>query len=217
MSARRIVRTIALSGVAAAAVLGTATTSSAATPETVHTVVEAAVDRAAGAPVTLPSGTRIHVTGMESAAYRATDVHRTAVVQLAAATPAPKPPKGGTKGIEDSLDDFEGANNEVGGQQPQGGIGQQIPQQPAGYGMQQPQQMQTQAGAGTGLGVGAVVILVLSIVLVFGLKGGKVSKGWAIACIVLGVALGGTVVGGIVSQISGSGVSAVNNIFGSLG
>jgi hypothetical protein len=215
MSARRIVRTIALSSVAAAALLGTATAATAATPETAPTVVEAAVDRAAGTPVSLPSGTQIHVRGMESAAYRATDVHRTAVVQLAA-TEAPKP-KGGTKGMEDSLNDFEGGNGQVGGQQPQGGIGQQIPQQPAGYGVQQPQRMQTQAGAGTGLGVGAVVILVLSIVLAFGLKGGKVSKGWAIACIVLGVALGGTVVGGIVTQISGSGVSAVNNIFGSLG
>ncbi|NWF27998.1 hypothetical protein HW130_17285 [Streptomyces sp. PKU-EA00015] len=173
----RTIRTLALTGTAAAALLGTAGTVHADTPEKATTVVQAAVDRAAGAPVTLPSGKTVHIRGLDTAAYRADAGHRTTIVQLAA-----------------------------------GGVGSPIQQQP-GY---NPQQVHTQAGDGAALGTGAVLALVLGIVLFFGIKGGKVSKGWAFTSMALGIVLAGTFVGPLVTQLGGTGVTAFGNIFGGL-
>ncbi|AVZ74011.1 hypothetical protein SLUN_19440 [Streptomyces lunaelactis] len=195
----RIVRTIALSGAAAAAVLGTAATATAATPQTTTTAIETAVDRAAGTPVALPSGKTLHVRGLDSLAYRADSSHRTAVVQLAAGPAGTAP--GGMAGIDGSLR-----------QQPaQSGVGNGL-QQP-GY---NPQQIQTQAGGGAALGTGAVLALVLGIVLFFGIKGGKVSKGWAFTSMAMGVVVAGTFIGPLVTQLGGSGVTAFGNLFGGL-
>jgi hypothetical protein len=82
----RIIRTLALSGAAAAALLGTAGTVHADTPEKATTIVESAVDRAAGAPVTLPSGKTVHIRGLEAAAYRTDAAHHTTVVTVADGT-----------------------------------------------------------------------------------------------------------------------------------
>lgn len=194
----RIVRVVALSGAAAATVLGTATAATAATPEQATATVQAAVDRAAGTRVNLPSGKTLHIRGLDSVAYRADAGHRTAVVQLAAAPGETQP--GGTAGIDNSLN----------GPAPQGSIGNQI-QQP-GY---NPQQVQTQA-SGAALGTGAVLALVLGIVLFFGIKNGKVSKGWAFTSMAMGIVLAGTFVGPLVTQLGGSGVSAFGNLFSGL-
>lgn len=82
----RIIRTLALTGAAAAALLGTAGTVHADTPEEAAAVVEQAVDRAAGASVTLPSGKTLHVRGLEAASYRADAAHHQAAVTLATDT-----------------------------------------------------------------------------------------------------------------------------------
>ncbi|WP_406401614.1 hypothetical protein OH805_21240 [Streptomyces sp. NBC_00879] len=193
----RIVRTIALSGAAAATVLGAATAATAATPEQATAVIEAAVDRAASTPATLPSGKTIHIRGLDNAVYRADAGHRTAVVQLAGTTGSQP---GGTAGIDESLN----------GPLPQGGVGAQL-QQP-GY---SPQQIQTQA-SGAALGTGAVLALVLGLVLFFGVKNGRVSKGWAFTSMAMGVVLAGTFVGPLVTQLGGTGVTAFSNIFGGL-
>ncbi|MFE1288645.1 hypothetical protein [Streptomyces sp. NPDC058751] len=79
----RIIRTLALTGAAAAALLGTAGTVHADTPEKATATVEAAIDRAAGAPVTLPSGRTVHIRGLDTAAYRADASHRSTVVTIA--------------------------------------------------------------------------------------------------------------------------------------
>ncbi|MGW1493852.1 hypothetical protein [Streptomyces sp. NPDC002402] len=157
----------------------------AATPEQATAAIEAAVDRAVGAPVTLPSGKTLHVRGLDNAAYRADAGHRTAVVQLAA--PA-----------------------DINNPAPQGGVGAQL-QQP-GY---NPQQIQTQA-SGAALGTGAVLALVFGLVLFFGIKHDKVSKGWAFLSMAMGIVLAGTFVGPLVNQLGASGVSAFGNLFGGL-
>jgi hypothetical protein len=84
----RITRAFALTGAAAAAVLATAGTVHADTPEEAAAIVEQAVDRAAGAPVTLPSGKTLHVRGLDTAGYRADAAHHQAVVTLADGAPA---------------------------------------------------------------------------------------------------------------------------------
>jgi hypothetical protein len=193
----RIVRTIALSGAAAAAVLATAATASADTPEAATTAVHEAVANASGAHVTLPSGKTIRVAGMDSVSYRADAVHRTAVVKLAA-TPTTQPDNGweGSPPISNGLDPRQGST----------------PQQVPGYG---PQQIQTQAGAGA-VSTTVVAGLVLLILVVTAVKKSGLKVGWAVACVALGVLLAPTFVGPLVGQLTGSGISAFGNIWGGL-
>lgn len=189
----RIIRTLALSGVAAVAVLGTAATASADTPEEASAVVQAAVDRAVGVPVSLPDGRVLHVRGLDSVTYRADADHRTTVVTLAAGPGTDT----GTVGIESTLNQ---------------------PRQQGGFGSNvgvTPQQVTTQAGAGT-LSATAVAALVMGVVLYFGIKHGKVSRGWAIGCVVLGVLLSPTFVGPLVGQLTGSGATTFGNLWAGL-
>jgi hypothetical protein len=82
---------------------------------------------------------------------------------------------------------------------------------PAGY----PQNLQTQA-SGTAIGTGVVVILLLGSVVFFRVKGGHLKVGDAVVVTFLGVALAGTVIGGMADQITGSGVGALSNVLGGL-
>jgi hypothetical protein len=195
----RIVRTIALSGAAAAAVLATAATATADTPEAATVAVHEAVANATGAPVTLPSGKAIRVAGMDSVSYRADAAHRTAVVKLAA-TPTPEPDNGwvGTP---------PGAN----GTAPDPRLGS-VPQQVPGYG---PQQITTQAGAGA-VSVTVVAGLVLCIVVGVLIKKSGLKVSWAILCIALGVLLAPTFIGPLVETLSGNGISAFGSIWAGL-
>jgi hypothetical protein len=180
----RIVRTLAVSGAAAAALLGAASVAAADSTDTTVSIT-AAADRAAGAPVSLPDGRTLHVRGLDSVSYRADAAHHSAVVTLADGPAA-----------------GQGADLA-----PQG-VGTQI-----GNGVyQQPQQVQTQAGAG-GISTVAVAALALGIVVFFGIKGGRVGKGWVVVSIALGVLLSGTLIGPLVSQLTGSGVTAFGNIW----
>lgn len=191
-------RRIAVSGSAAIALLGSAAAISIAAADTASaTEIQAAVDRATGAPVTMPDGRTVHVRGLDSVAYRADAGHRTAVVQLAAAADTQP---GGTEGIGNSLN----------GPAPQGNFGTQI-QQP-GY---QPQQVQTQAGGGA-IGIGVVTILVLGIVVFFRVKNHQLKTGDAVLVGLFGVALSGTFVGAMGSQITGSLISSLGGVLGGL-
>ncbi|MFI8191387.1 hypothetical protein ACIF8T_21630 [Streptomyces sp. NPDC085946] len=84
-------------------------------------------------------------------------------------------------------------------------------QVPAGY----PDQIQTQA-SGAAIGTGVVVILLLGSVVFFRVKGGHLKVGDAVVVTVLGVALAGTVIGGMADQIASSGVGALSNVLGGL-
>ncbi|MGQ5576306.1 hypothetical protein [Streptomyces sp. ECR3.8] len=76
-------------------------------------------------------------------------------------------------------------------------------------------QLQTQA-SGTAIGTGVVVILILGTIVFFRVKGGQLKVGDAVVVTVLGVALAGTVIGGMADQIAGSGVGALSNVLGGL-
>ncbi|MGW1845754.1 hypothetical protein [Streptomyces sp. NPDC001966] len=176
----RIIRTLAVSGAAAAALMGSASVAAADSPDTV-TAIEAAADHAAGAPVSLPDGRTLHVRGLDSVSYRADASHHTAVTTLA-------------DGIGTNL---QGNNSEV------NGIGTSLNPQ---------QQVQTQASAG-GISTVAVAALALGIIVFFGLKNGRLAKGWFAVSLILGVLLSGTVVGPMVSQLTGSSVSMFGNFW----
>jgi len=81
-----------------------------------------------------------------------------------------------------------------------------------GTGLQPQQQVQTQAGVG-GISTIAVAALVVGIVLFFGVKHGHLAKGWLVLSLIMGVLLSGTVVGPMVSQLTGSGVSMFGNFW----
>jgi hypothetical protein len=84
-------------------------------------------------------------------------------------------------------------------------------QVPAGY----PQQIQTQASGGA-IGVGVVAIAIFGLIVFFRVKGGHLKVGDAVVVTFLGVALAGTVLGGMADQITGSGVGALSNVLGGL-
>ncbi|MDV9195529.1 hypothetical protein [Streptomyces sp. Wh19] len=180
----RIVRALAVSGAAAAALLGTASVAAADSPDTTTATIEAAADRAAGAPVSLPGGRTLHVRGLDSVSYRADASHHTAVVTLA-------------DGVSTASLQGTTPQAEVNG---------------IGTGLNPQQQVQTQAGA-AGISTVAVAALALGIVVFFGIKHGKLAKSWFAVSLILGVLLSGTVIGPMVSQLTGSGVGMFGNFW----
>jgi hypothetical protein len=186
------IRRIAVSGSAAVALLGgAAAITTVNAPTASATEMQTAIDRATGAPVTMPDGRVVHIRGLDNAAYRADAGHRTTVVQLAATA------------------DTQPGGVAVNGPAPQGGIGTQL-QQP-GY---NPQQVQTRAGGGA-IGIGVVTILVLGLIAFFRIKGSaKVSD--AVLFTFLGVALSGTVFGVMAKTMTESGVGSIGGILGGL-
>lgn len=192
------IRRIAVSGSAAAALLGGAAAIGTATAPTASAAdMDTAITRATGAQVKLPDGRITYVRGMDAASYRATPEQHTVI--LAAA----------------KSDDNPGA--EIGnGLTPDNGAGAalQNPNQPnvngqtpaTGY---NPQQIQTQAGGGT-IAVGIVAIIVLGLIVFFKVKSGAVKAFDAVLVSLLGISLAGTVIGGMGSDLT-------NNIIGSLG
>lgn len=189
-------RRIAVSGSAAVALLGGAATLATVTAEPASaTEIQAAVDRATGAPVTLPDGRTMHVTGLGNAAYRADASHYTAAVTLAS-----------TK------------TDTTNGLTPDNGSGSALQnpfntgQVPAGYG----QQIQTQASGGAVLGTGIVALLLLGIIVFFKIKHGSIKVGDAILVAFLGVALSGTVLGVMAKSMTETGIGSLGGVLGGL-
>lgn len=188
----RIVRTIALSGAAAAALFASGGTASATTPEVASVTVESAVTAAAGAPVTLPSGKTIRITGMDSVSYRADDSHRATVVTLADSP---------TGGVGSDLSSSP---------QPGGGFDPRLDTPNPQYGNQQP--IQTQAGGGAISVTVAIGLALLAVVIVM-VKKGNLGLAKAAACIALGVYLAPTFVGPLVQQLGGSAATSLGNVW----
>ncbi|MFJ9671369.1 hypothetical protein ACIRP5_11345 [Streptomyces sp. NPDC101221] len=190
-------RRIAVSGSAAVAVLGGAATITLAAPSPASAAVsETVVERAVTAPVNLPDGRTIRITGMGGYGHQATD-KQIAVVAGFKADAEPGSADGITNGLT-----------------PDSGTGTQLvnPQQQMPAGTQQ--QYQTQAGGGT-LAVGIVAILVLGTIAFFRVRG-SVKVGDAVLFTFLGVALSGTVVGVMATQITQSGVGSLGGVLGGL-
>lgn len=138
--------------------------------------------------------------GAAATATAAAPEHEATVVAIAKTDTEP--------GSTDSIDS---------GLAPNGGVGaplqnpSNVGQVPAGYN----EQIHTQA-SGAAIGTGVVVILLLGTVVFFRVKGGHLKVGDAVVVTVLGVALAGTVIGGMADQIAGSGVGALSNVLGGL-
>lgn len=190
-------RQIAVSGSAAVALLGgaaaitTATASPAQAAETTTTV-----HRAVTAPVTLPDGRTIRVTGMGGYGHRATGEHVATVAAYKTDT--------GTAGITNGLTSDGGAGAAI--QNPASG------QVPAGYN----QQVTTQSAGGV-IGVSVVTILVLAIVVFYKVKHGGLKASDAVIGGLFGIALSGTVVGSMGAQMTNSLVGSLGSMLGGLG
>lgn len=190
-------RRIAVSGSAAVAVLGGAATITLAAPSPASAAVsETVVERAVTAPVSLPDGRTIRITGMGGYGHHAS-TEQIAVVAGFKTDTEPGSADGITNGLT-----------------PDSGTGTQLvnPQQQMPAGTQQ--QYQTQAGGGT-LAVGIVAILVLGTIAFFRVRG-SVKVGDAVLFTFLGVALSGTVVGVMATQITQSGVGSLGGVLGGL-
>jgi hypothetical protein len=183
------IRRIAVSGSAAVALLGgataitTATAPQASAAET-HTVVE----RAVTAPVNLPDGRTIRITGMGGYGHRATADH---IATVAAYTPSTNP--AGT------------------GQGTQLQTPYNTGQTPADY-----QQLQAQASGGT-IAIGVVSIIILGIIVFYKVKHGGLKVADALLGVVAGVAVGGTFLGPMISNMTNSLVGSLGGVIGGLG
>ncbi len=193
-------RRIAVSGSAAVALLGGAAAGTVATADIASAAeMQTVIDRATGAPVKLPDGRPLRVPGLDTAGYRATDEQRTTVVSLASVKTDSNP------GVGTGLT-------------PDGGSGAAIQnpysQTPVNV---TPQQIQTQAGGGAVIGVGIVSILVLAILVWVKVKHSGLKAIDATLGILFGIALSGTVIGTMGSQLTNSLVGSMGTMLGGLG
>jgi len=192
-------RQIAVSGSAAVALLGGAAAigvaaAPAASAVEMHTVAE----RAVTAPVTLPDGRTLRITGMGGYGHHATAEH---VATVAAYRTDTQDPAGITTG--NTADD--GTSTQL--QNPYN-----TGQVPAGYN----QQITTQASGGV-VATGVVAILALSIIVFFKVKHGHIKSLDAVLVGLLGIALSGTVIGGMGAQMTNSLLGSLGSMLGGLG
>jgi ABC-type transport system substrate-binding protein len=193
------IRRIAVSGSAAVALLGgAAAITTASAPSASAAEMQTVINRATGAPVNMPDGRVVHVRGMDAAAYKASPEQHSVIVQAAAKTDTTDP-AGITTGL--TADGGQGAviQNPVTGQQ-------------AGYN----QQITTQSAGGT-IAVGVVAIAILGLIVFFRVRHNHLKVGDAVVVTLLGVALSGTVIGAMATQMTNSGVGSLGGILGGLG
>lgn len=189
----RIIRALALTGAAATALLGAAGTVHADTPEKATAAVEAAIDRAAGTPVGLPSGKTLHVRGLDTATYR-TAAHYDTVVTLAADTTAAP----GTAGIDSTLRQ----GTEV-------GTGAAVGNPPA-YNQQQ---VQVQAASTGSISVLAALGIGLAIFTFLMVKKGRINAWHAFALVLFGVVLAPTTFGPMLQNLGVSAATGLGNVW----
>lgn len=193
-------RQFAVSGSAAVALLGGAAAITTVTAEHASAAEMTTVaNHAVTAPVTLPDGRTMRITGMGGYGHQATPQHISTVAAYKTDS------AGGTAGIGSGLT-------------PNGGTGAQLQnpyntgQVPATY----QQQISTQASGGA-VAVGVVAILALGIIVFFKVKHGHVKALDAVLVGLLGISLAGTVVGSMGAQMTNSLVGSLGNMLGGLG
>lgn len=183
-------RQFAVSGGAAVALLGgaAAITAAPAAAATQHVA-----ERAVTAPVTLPDGRTMRITGMGGYGHQATVDH--------IATVASYKTSDTTTGVV--------PDNNSAGTQLQNPLN--TPQSPAGY-----NQITTQSASGGAVAVGVVAILALSIVVFFKVKHGHIKPMDAVIVGLLGISLAGTVIGSMGQSLTNSVVSSLGGVLGGL-
>lgn len=192
-------RQIAVSGSAAVALLGGAAAIGVASAPTASAVeMHATVEHAVTAPVTLPDGRTMRITGMGGYGHQATGQHVATVANF-------------KTGTTPSTDQSVGT-----GLTPDGGAGAQLQNPvngtPAGYN----QQIVTQASGGS-IAIGVVSILVLGIIVFYKVRHGGLRVADAVLGVVAGVAISGTFLGPMISQMTNSLVGSLGSMLGSLG
>lgn len=189
-------RQIAVSGSAAVALLGGAAAITMVDSPTATAATQTVAHTAATAPVTLPDGRTVRITGMGGYGHHATPAHVATVAAY----------KTGT------------GDGTTTGMTPDGGAGSALQnpyttgQVPAGTN----QQISTQAGGGY-IGVGVATIVILGIVVFYKVRHGGLKTGDAVIGALLGIALSGTVVGAMGNQLTHSLVGSLGNMLGGLG
>jgi len=191
------IRRIAVSGSAAVALLGGAAAITTATaPQASAAEQKTAVHHVVTAPVNLPDGRTIRIAGLGGYGHAATDVHVATVAALKTdASPSASPDL--TTGITP-------------------GAGTQLPNPVNGQQTGYNQQITTQAGGGT-IAVGVVAIAILGLIVFFRVRHNHLKVGDAVVVTLLGVALSGTVIGALATQMTNSGVGSLGGILGGLG
>jgi len=197
-----VIRRIAVSGSAAAALLGgAATVTLAASEPAAATEIQAHIDRATGAPVTLPDGRVMHIRGLDTASRTATVKHHSAAAQLANYRADANDPAGVTNGITPDNGSGSALQNPL--------------NTPGAVQTGVNDQVVTQASGGT-VAVGIVAILVLGIVVFVRVKGKDVKAGDAVILTLFGIAISGTVIGAMGNQMTTSLVSSLGGVLGGL-
>lgn len=196
------VRHIAVSGSALVALLGGAAAITTATASTASAAeIQAHIDRAAGAPVAMLDGRTVHIRGLDSAAYKASPEHTSTIVLAAAKTDATDP-----AGISNGLTQDGGQGAAITNPNTPA-VGQQT-----GYN----QQVTTQAGGGT-IAVGIVSILLLAIIVFVKVKHSGLKAIDATLGVLFGLALSGTFIGTMGSQMTNSLVGSMGTMLSGLG
>jgi hypothetical protein len=194
-------RQIAVSGGAAVALLGGAAAITIADSPTASAVTQTVAHRSVTAPVNLPDGRTIRISGLGGYGHTATAEQISTATTLAASSDS----TGGTSGITNGLTPDGGAGAQL-----------QIPyntgQVPAGY----QQQISTQSAGGY-IGVGVATIVILGLIVGFKVRHGGMKVGDAVIGGLFGIALSGTVVGAMGSQLTHSLVGSLGSMLGGLG
>lgn len=191
-------RRIAVSGSAAVALLGGAAAITVVDSPTASAAEQTTVHRAVTAPATLPDGRTIRITGMGGYGHRASSEHVATVAAYKTSTSPTTDPGAGT------------------GLTPDGGAGAAITNPVTGTQTGYNQQVTTQA-TGAGVATGVVAILVLGIIVFFKVKHGHLKAGDAVIVGMFGIAISGTVIGGMGGSITNSLVGSLSSMLGGLG
>ena len=190
------IRRIAVSGSAAVALLGGAAAVTAATAPPAHAAeTHAAIERTVTAPVNLPDGRTIRITGMGGYGHTATAEH---VATVASFKTGEQDPADITNGITPDNGNGAAIQNPLNQQQLPANVN--------------PQQIQTQAGGGAisvtvAMGVGLLIVVIVMV------RKGSVRFVQALVCVALGVYLAPTFFGPLIQQVGGSIGSGLGNVW----
>jgi hypothetical protein len=188
------IRRIAVSGSAAVALLGGAAAITLVDSPSASAAEQTVVHRAVTAPVQMPDGRTVRITGMGGYGHQASDVH----VATVAAFKSDTDPNLGT------------------GLTPDGGAGAAITNPATGTQTGYNQQVTTQASGGT-IGVGIVSIILLSVIVYVKVKHSGLKAADAALGVVAGVAVGGTFLGPMISNMTNSLVGSIGNALQGMG
>lgn len=192
------IRQFAVSGSAAVALLGGVAAITAATAPQASAAEQTTVTRAATAPVNLPDGRTVRITGMGGYGHQATGEHIATVAAFKTDTTPSADPSLGT------------------GLTPDGGAGAALVNPVTGTQTGYNQQVTTQS-TGAGVATGVVAILVLGIIVFFKVKHGHVKAMDAVVVGLFGIAISGTVIGGMGGSLTNSIVGSMGSMLSGLG